>query len=135
MDTSSPTLREVLAFLSGLVIAIPSWISLYRNWKKSRIEEAETKARIDNTQESTTSIRIRDSLAAGEGVGKMLTSLIETGETLSELQKKIFDLEQDRIELRLAQMDVKQLKGLLDAHSIPYSMKDSPEVKDKRKGH
>lgn len=131
MDAASPTLRELLAFLGGLVIAIPSWVSVYRNWKKSRIEEEEARARTAHTQESTASIRVRDSIAAGEGVGRMLASLIETGETLSELQNKIFELEQDRIELKLAQLDVKQLKGLLDAHNIPYHMKDTARTKEK----
>lgn len=130
MDISSPTLREVLAFLSGVVIAIPSWISLYRNWKKSRIEERETEARTHLTLESVTSLRLRDDLAAGEGIGKMLTSMIETGENLSTLQKRIFDLEQDQIELSLARQDIKQMKGLLDAHGISYSEKDNARTRE-----
>lgn len=135
MDTSYPTLRELLAFLGGLVIAIPSWVSVYRNWKKSRIEDDETEARTALARESVHSVRIRDSIAAGEGVGKMLASLIETGETLGELQQKIFDLEQDRIELKMVRKDVKQLKGLLDAHGISYSEKDGARTKDSDKGN
>lgn len=124
MDVSTPTLRELLAFLSGLVIAIPSYVILYRNWKKSRIEERESEARTHLTLESVSSMRLRDDLAAGEGIGKMLTSMIETGENLTLLQRRIFELEQDQIELRMAQRDVKQLKGLLDAHNISYAEKD-----------
>lgn len=124
MDLSIPILRELLAFLGGLALAIPSYVILYRNWKKSRIEEREVEARTHLTLESATSLRLRDDLAAGEGIGKMLASMIETGESLTLLQKRIFDLEQDQIELKLTRLDVKQLKGLLDAHNISYAEKD-----------
>lgn len=133
MDLSSPSLRELIAFLGGLALAIPSYVRLYQDSRKARIEKQEAEARTQHMQESTSSIRIRDSIAAGEGVGKMLATMIETGEAFSEVQKKMFDLEQDRIELKMVRMDVKQLKGLLDAHNIPYSMKDKPREK-KRKG-
>lgn len=124
MELSSPTLRELLAFLGGLTLAIPSYLTLYRNWKKSRIDERETEARTHLTLESVSSMRLRDDLAAGEGIGKMLTSMIETGENLTLLQRRIFELEQDQIELKMARKDIKQLKGLLDAHNISYSEKD-----------
>lgn len=124
MDLSSPILRELLAFIGGLALAIPSYIILYRNWQKSRIEEREVEARTHLTLESVSSLRLRDDLAAGEGIGKMLTSMIETGESLTLLQRRIFELEQDQIELRMARQDVKQLKGLLDAHNISYAAKD-----------
>lgn len=124
MDLSSPTLRELLAFLGGLAVAIPSYVSIYRNWKKSRIEEREAEARTHLTLESATSLRLRDDLAAGEGIGKMLTSMIETGESLSQLQRRMFEMEQDQIELKMARRDIKQLKGLLDAHNISYAEKD-----------
>lgn len=124
MDWSPSILRELLAFLGGLALAIPSYVILYRNWKKSRIEERESEARTHLTLESVSSMRLRDDLAAGEGIGKMLTSMIETGENLTLLQRRIFELEQDQIELRMARKDVKQLKGLLDAHSISYAEKD-----------
>lgn len=136
MDISNPTLREVLAFLGGLVIAIPSWVSAYKSYKKARIEDAEAKARTHLTVESTTSLRLRDELAAGEGIGKMLASMIETGESLSQLQKRMFELEQDQIELSMVRQDVKQLKGLLDAHGISYSEKDNARtVPQKNKGN
>lgn len=124
MDLSIPILRELLAFLGGLALAIPSYVILYRNWKKSRIDEREAEARTHLTLESVSSLRLRDDLAAGEGIGKMLTSMIETGENLTLLQRRIFELEQDQIELKLTRLDVKQLKGLLDAHNISYAEKD-----------
>lgn len=130
MDLSSPTLREFLAFLGGLALAIPSYITLYRNWKRSRIEEREAEARTRLTQETTQSIRLRDDLAIGENVGKMLTSMIETGESLSQLQRRMFEMEQDQIELKMARKDIKQLKGLLDAHSISYAEKDLARTMD-----
>lgn len=130
MDLSSPTLRELLAFFGGLALAIPSYITLYRNWKKSRIEEREAEARTRLTQETTHSIRLRDDLAIGENVGKMLTSMIETGESLSQLQRRMFEMEQDQIELKMARKDVKQLKGLLDAHGISYAEKDLARTMD-----
>lgn len=124
MDWSSPIARELLAFLGGLALAIPSYVILYRNWKKSCVDEREAEARTHLTLESVSSMRLRDDLATGEGIGKMLTSMIETGESLTELQRRIFELEQDRIELRMARQDIKQLKGLLDAHNISYAEKD-----------
>lgn len=130
MDPSSPTLRELLAFFGGLALAIPSYVTLYRNWKKSRIEDREAEARTRLTQETTQSIRLRDDLAIGENVGKMLTSMIETGESLSQLQRRMFEMEQDQIELRMARKDIKQLKGLLDAHNISYAEKDLARTMD-----
>lgn len=124
MEWTSPTLREVLAFITGLIPAIPSWVIVYRQWKRTGIEDRKLEAEIDLTEESVVSVRRRDDLATAEGVGKMLASMIETGENLSQLQRRLFDLEQDQIELQLARQDIKQLKGLLDAHGISYSEKD-----------
>lgn len=126
-----PTLnewRDVLVYLAGvLTIGIPTAVRLYLEYRKTGIERAEAEARIEHTRESTESIRIRDSLATGEGVGRMLTSLIETGERFSEIQERMFQLEQDQLELKMARQDIKQLKGLLDAHGISYSEKDHPK--------
>lgn len=124
MDNVSLTLREVLAFLSGLAIAIPSWVSIYRNYKKARIEDEEAKARTELALKSAESIQVRDSLATGESVGKMLTSLMQVGERFGEVQERIFQAELDKLELKMARQDIKQLKGLLDAHGISYSEKD-----------
>lgn len=128
-----PTLnawRDVLVYLAGvLTVGIPTAVKLYIEYRKAGIERAEAEARIEHTRESTESIRIRDSLATGEGVGRMLTSLIETGERFSEIQVRMFQLEQDQLELKMARQDIKQLKGLLDAHGIKYSEKDDARTK------
>jgi hypothetical protein len=129
MDISSPT-RELLAFLGGLALAIPSYVSIYRNWKKSRIEDAEAEARTELARKTTESIQIRESLATGEGVGNMLTSLIEVGEQFGKVQERMFQAELDKIELKMARQDIRQLKGLLDAHGISYSEKDHARTKD-----
>lgn len=125
MDNVSLTLREVLAFLSGLAIAIPSYISLYRNWKRSRIEEREVEARTHLTLESATSLRLRDDLAAGEGVGRMLSSLIETGEKLTKMQEQMYEMQQLKTRLALAQHFNKKAKALLDYYEIPFSEADN----------
>lgn len=127
MQTPPHSWPELLYFLTGTLVGlIPSAVTAYRNWRKSGKEEAQIEAQTHQTQEETRSLRLRDDLAAVENIGKMMGTLMETGDKLSELQDRIFELEQDRIELGMARMDIKQLKGLLDAHGISYSEKDVP---------
>lgn len=124
MDTSAPTLRELLAFLGGLALAIPSYVKTYREWKTSDKSDAKVDAEVHLTNESARSLRIRDDLATGEGVGRMLGSLIEMGDKLSELPQLGFELKQTKIRLKLAQHFNKKLKALLDFHEIPFSDAD-----------
>lgn len=135
MDTSSPTLRELLAFLGGVAIAIPSYVKAYREWKTSRKVEAKTDAEIELTQESARSLRIRDDLATGEGVGRMLGNLIEMGDKLKELPQMSFELEQAKTRLKLAQHFNKKLKALLDFHEIPFSEADQIVMSAEKEEH
>lgn len=121
----SPTyqnLREVfLGLLGGLILAIPAYIKLWLDRKKPDVENTEAEARTTLAQASVQSIIIRDGIATGEGVGKMLTSLIEAGDTIGEMTRRIFELEQDQLELKMKRLEVRRLKGLLDANNIPYA--------------
>jgi hypothetical protein len=125
--------RDVLVYLAGvLTVGIPTAARLYLDYKKTSSERKEAEARIELTKETTESIRIRDSMATGEGVGRMLTALIDTGERFTQIQERMFELEQDQLELKMARQDIRQLKGLLDAHGIPYSEKDKSRTLPKK---
>lgn len=52
------------------------------------------------------SLRLRDELATGEGVGKMLNTLIEAGDQLREMQRRVIQAEADA---QAAQLFVEQL--------------------------
>lgn len=129
MDTSNAilTAKDVYVLLSGIVIGVtPSVVNHWLNSKKTDKEVVQIETQAELNRVTVRSTELRDELATGEGVGKMLTTLIEAGETIQVLQKRVFELEQDQIELVMARQDVKQLKGLLDAHRISYSEKDNP---------
>lgn len=109
------TLREALpGIIGGLILAIPAYIKLWLDRKKPYLEDRESEARTSLAHTSAQSMAIRDGLATGEGVTKMISSLIETGDTLVDLQKQVFELEQDRLELEMAHIQIKNLKGRLD---------------------
>lgn len=114
----SPTwqaLREALpGVIGGLILAIPAYIKLWLDRKKPVIENDEAEARTQLARVSAQSMVIRDGIATGEGVSKMLASLVEAGDTIAELQKQVFDLEQGKLELKMARIQLKNLKGRLD---------------------
>lgn len=124
MDLSPPTFRELLAFLAGVIVAIPSLIKTYREWKASDKQEQHTDAQTELARESTVSLRVRDTIATGESVGRMLTTLMDMGDKLSELQQQTFEVEQLKTRLKLSQHFNKKLKALLDFHEIKFSEAD-----------
>lgn len=122
---------EVLTFIGGVISGlIPEFIRRYKNSKERALQERETVARIDNTEGSTRSLRVRDDLATGEAVGRMLGSLIEMGDKLSEFQDQQWEIEQLKTRLKLAQHFNKRLKGLLDAKGIAFSDADKLQLHD-----
>lgn len=119
----------LLSFIGGVVSGlIPTYINLYRNWKKSGKEEAKIEAETHHTKESTLSLRLRDNLATADQVGRMLDSLMGTGDKLGALQEKMFDqafeMDQLKTRLKLAQHFNKRAKALLDFHEISFSEAD-----------
>lgn len=133
MDTTSisSSWATVFSFIGGVsTVLIPLLVIRYLDRKKRWIEEREAAARTELALVNTRSVELRDDLAIGEGVGDMLTTLMQAGETISKQQRRIFELEQGEIELIMARADIKILKGLLDAHGISYSEKDLPRTKD-----
>jgi hypothetical protein len=99
----SPTFqswREALpGVLLGILVATPAYIKLWRDRKKPVLEDKESEARTELAQASAQSLVIRDGIATGEGVGKMLASLIEAGETILEQSKLINEMERQAIVL------------------------------------
>lgn len=59
----------------------------------------------------------------------MLTTLIDAGDTIKQLQDRVFDLEQENLRFAMTKISLKKAKALLDYHEIPFSEADEPEVK------
>lgn len=98
---------EIIFLLAGTLIGlIPQFISSYRNRRKSDLENVESEARAELTHAEARSLRIRDDLATGEGVGKMLTTLMEATDQIRDLQRRVIQAEADA---KAAQMFVEQL--------------------------
>jgi hypothetical protein len=136
----SPTwqsLREALpGIVGGLILAIPAYAKIWRDSKKAVIEDREMEARTALARASTESLTVRDGIATGEVVGKMLTTLLEAGETISEQaetirkqSQQIFEKDQDLIELKLKRIEVEKLHGLIKYYKVPYSDADKPEIR------
>jgi hypothetical protein len=118
------------SFVSGLLIAlIPYAVREYRNRKKSYLEDTETAARTEMTKVNTQSVLLRDNIAIGEGIGKILTDLIEAGDTIRGLQARVFELEQENIRFRMTKLSLKKAMALLAFHEISFSEADQPEIK------
>lgn len=130
MPIESSILADLLKTLAGTVIGlIPYLVTTYRNRKKSAIEDAEALARTRLAEASARSVEMRDVMAASESMNKMLTSLLESGDTIHELQKKIFDLEQDRLGTDMLRLDLKKATALLAYNNIRFSDAEHPDVK------
>lgn len=124
------TWSEVRLLIFGIVIGlIPTLVTRWLDRKKSSLENTETGARTRLAEANAQSLAIRDGIATGEGVSKMLTTLIEAGDTIKGLQGRVFELEQENIRFRLTKLSLKKAKALLDYHGIAYSEADQPEVK------
>jgi hypothetical protein len=103
------TWSQLIYLLTGILIGlIPEIYRTYRDRKKSYLEASEAEARIEKTTAEVTSLRLHDDLATGEGVGRMLTTLIEAGDQLRDLQRRATQAEADA---QMAQMFVDQLNA------------------------
>ena len=121
---------EARLLLFGILIGlIPSLINRWLDRKKSSLDNAETTAQTKLAEANAQSLAIRDGIATGEGVSKMLTTLIEAGDTIKQLQDRVFDLEQENLRFGMAKISLKKAKALLDYHEIPFSEADQPEIK------
>lgn len=124
---TSQSWSQLIYLLAGTLIGlIPQAVSTYRNRKKSDLENTETAARAELAQAEARSLRVRDDIATGEGVGKMLDTLLQAGDKIRELQTKIGEMQRNEIDLALAQNDVKKMEALLKLHRISYSEADKP---------
>lgn len=116
MDTALtfPTWANVFTFFSGVsIVLIPLLITRWLDRKKSFVEVRETETRAELNIVSARSTELRDDLATGEGVGRMLGNLIEAGDQLSELQQQVFELRgrvmRAEADAQAAQLFVEQL--------------------------
>lgn len=125
-STWSEVFRLILATFIGL---IPYLITTYRNRKKSALEEQETAARTELAVVNARSVEVRDYLATGEGVGKLLSALIQAGDTIHDLQSENFRLEQDKLGQSMLWLDMKKATALLAYHTIPFHTAEHPAVK------
>lgn len=94
MDTPNTLLTgaDVFKVLIGVSIGlIPTLVTRWLDRKKSFVEVREAETRADLNIASTRSTELRDDLATGEGVGRMLESLINTGDQLYDLQQQLFE--------------------------------------------
>lgn len=125
-----PILADLLKVLSGALIPLIPWaVTTYRNRKKSALEERETEARTELAKVNARSLEIRDNLATGESVSKLLTSLIESGEMIHDLQNKNFRLEQDQLGIDMLWLDLQKAMALLAYNSVPFHNAEHPAVK------
>lgn len=118
MDTTTTLLTgaDVFKVLIGVSIGlIPTLIVRYLDRKKIWNEQQELTARTQLTLVNTRSTELRDDLAIGESVGEMLTTLIETGETIRDLNQQLFELKgrtmRAEADAQAAQMFVEQLNA------------------------
>jgi hypothetical protein len=126
----SLTWSGLLQALAGTLIGlIPYAVQTYRNRKRSDIEDAETQARTDLTRVNIRGAEFRDFAAMSEGAEKLLTALINSGDTIHELQKKIFDLEQDKLGEDMLRLDLKKATALLAYNNIRFSEAEHAEVR------
>lgn len=125
-STWTEVFRLLLATFIGL---IPYVVTTYRNRKKSDLENQESEARAELARTTARSTEFRDSIAAGEGVGKLLSALIEAGDTIHDLQSKNFRLEQEKLGDDMMRLDLKKATALLAYHTIPFHTAEHPEVR------
>lgn len=119
-------LQTLLGTLIGL---IPYLVSSYRNRRKSFIEDEEALARTDLTRTSIRSAEPRDFLAVSEGAEKLLSALIKSGDTIHDLQRKIFDLEQEKLGDDMLRLDLKKATALLAYNNVRFCDAEHIEVK------
>jgi hypothetical protein len=124
------TWTSLLQTLLGTAIGlIPYAVQTYRNRKKSAIEDAEAIARTDLTRANARSAEMQDFATVSEGAGKLLTALINSGDTIHALQKKVFDMEQEKIGNDMMRLDLKKATALLAYNSVRFSDAEHIEVK------
>lgn len=131
MQTSSfLTWTSLLQTLIGTAIGlIPYLVTVYHNRKKSAIENAEAEARTDLARTNIRSAEFRDFVTVSEGAGKLLSSLIQSGDTIHELQKKIFELEQEKLGDDMLRLDLKKATALLAYNNVRFSEAEHTEVR------
>ncbi len=129
-STFSLTWTGLLQTLVGTFIGlIPYLVQTYKNRKKSAIEDAEAEARTDLTRTNIRSAEMQDFATVSEGAGKLLTALINSGDTIHQLQKKVFDLEQEKLGDDMLRLDLKKATALLAYNNIRFAEAEHIQVR------
>jgi len=124
------TLSDLLKVLSGSLVGLIPWaVQTYHNRQKSAIEDAEAIARTDLAQANTRSTELRDLVAVSDGAAKLLTALINSGDVIHDLQKRIFELEQEKLGEDMMRLDLKKAMALLAYNNVRFSDAEHLEVK------
>jgi hypothetical protein len=124
------TWTDLLKTLAGTLIGlIPYAVTTYRNRKKSAIEDAEALARTDLTRVNVRSTELRDLVAVSDGAAKLLAALINSGDVIHDLQKRIFELEQEKLGDDMMRLDLKKATALLAYNNVRFANAEHAEVK------
>jgi hypothetical protein len=124
------TWTDLLKALAGTIVGlIPFAVTTYRNRKKSAIEDQEALARTDLARMSTRSTELRDLVAVSDGAAKLLSALINSGDVIHDLQKRIFELEQEKLGDDMMRLDLKKAVALLAYNNVRFSEAEHAEVK------
>lgn len=124
------TWTDLLKTLVGILLGlIPFAVATYRDRKKLAIDNAEAIARTDLARTNIRSTELRDFVTVSEGAEKLLSALIKSGDTIHDLQKRIFQLEQDSLGDAMLRLDLKKALALLAFHNIRFYEAEHIDVK------
>lgn len=124
------TWSEARLLIFGILLGlIPTLVNRWLDRKKSAIEEAEAEARTDLARTNIRSAEFRDFAVVSEGAEKLLSALIQSGDTIHDLQKKIFELEQEKLGDDMLRLDLKKATALLAYNNVRFSEAEHKDVK------
>lgn len=110
----------IAAFLSGG--GIYKLYNIWLNRKKPAAEVGESEARIEKTRAEARRIHVESDSEISNAVTRMTVRISEIQEKAMSEREELFDeLEKKRIELGLADLQLRKMKALLDIHGIRYS--------------
>lgn len=113
--------------LLGLITGTPAYIKIYLDSKKSAKEVNVSDALAEKTRAEARSLGVKDQLDVGGMMLRMMNELADVQSANQQLRNRIFELEQAEIALKITRHYNVRLKGLLDAHGIPFSEAETPQ--------
>lgn len=113
----------VAAILGWFAKSGYKWTMLWLQRKAPQASIKESLARAQKTEAEARSIDVQANLSAATSVMSMVERMLAAQTIIDKLRD---ELAQREVELRLNEMQIKRLHGLLDAHGISYSDADRP---------